>query len=247
MVFNTLYVTYKKNQHYLSMKKHLILFGITLIMSSFVTAQECSKYYPMIEGASFEYTNYNKKGKSQGISKYQVTQVETSGDATKATMAIELIDEKGKEIYKTDYNFTCTGNMVTVDYKSLIPSSMFEQYEGLEMDVSGTDLELPNDLSVGQQLSDANVSVKVSIGGMNMNTTIDLINRKVEKKESVSTPAGTFDCYVIYSENKMKAMMVNQTFPSRVWFAEGIGMIKQESFNQNGKSMGTTVLTKYSK
>ncbi len=236
-----------KNQYDTIMKKALFLFGIFLLISTFITAQECSKYYPMIEGATFEYTNYNKKGKSQGVSKYQVTNVQTSGEVTNATMAIELIDEKGKEIYKTDYNFTCTGNMVTVDYKSLIPSSMFEQYEGMEMDISGTDLELPNDLNVGQQLSSANVSVKISMGGMNMNTTIDLINRKVEKKESVTTPAGTFDCYVIYSDNKMKAMMVNQTFPSRVWFSEGVGMIKQESFNQNGKSMGTTVLTKYSK
>ncbi|EAR00625.1 hypothetical protein [Maribacter sp. HTCC2170] len=229
------------------MKKILFLFGIILLTTSFAAAQNCSKYYPMVEGATMQYTNYNKKGKTEGIATYLVSNVKTSGDVTAATMAIELRDEKGKEIYKTDYNFTCSGNMVTVDYKSLVPSSMFEQYEGMEMDISGTDLELPNDLSVGQALSDANVSIKISMSGINMNTTVDMINRKVEKKESVTTPAGTFDCYVIYSENKMKAMMVKQSFPSRVWFAEGVGMIKQESFNKNGKSMGTTVLTKYSK
>ena len=229
------------------MKKALFLCTIILWATSFVTAQNCSKYYPMREGATFEYTNYNKKGKSEGVAKYQVTNVDTAGDVTNATMAIEMIDEKGKEIYKTDYDFTCTGNMVTIDYESLIPSSMFEQYEDMEMDISGTDLELPNDLSVGQQLPDANVSVKISMSGINMNTTIDLVNRKVEKQESVTTPAGTFDCYVIYSDNMMKAMMVKQTFPSRVWFSEGVGMIKQESFNKNGKSMGTTVLTSYSK
>lgn len=229
------------------MKKALFLCTIILWATSFVTAQNCSKYYPMIEGATFEYTNYNKKGKSEGVAKYQVTNVETAGDVTNATMAIEMIDEKGKEIYKTDYDFTCTGNMVTIDYESLIPSSMFEQYEDMEMDISGTDLELPNDLSVGQQLPDANVSVKISMSGINMNTTIDLVNRKVEKQESVTTLAGTFDCYVIYSDNMMKAMMVKQTFPSRVWFSEGVGMIKQESYNKNGKSMGTTVLTSYSK
>jgi len=229
------------------MKKIIFLFGLILLTSSYVEAQNCSKYYPMIEGATFQYTNYGKKGKAEGVATYKVTNVTTNGDATSATMTIELKDEKGKEIYKTNYNFTCTGNMVTVDYKSLVPSSMFEQYEGMEMDISGSDLELPNDLSVGQQLSDANVSVKISMSGINMNTTVDLVNRKVEKQESVTTPAGTFDCYVIYSDNIMKAMMVKQSFPSRVWFAEGVGMIKQESYNKNGKSMGTTVLTQYSK
>lgn len=225
---------------------------ITTVLSIFfiqlgISQANCSKYYPMIEGASFEYTNYDKKGKSDGTASYKVINVSTSGENTSATMAMELNDKRGKEIYKTDYNFTCTGNMVTVDYKSLIPASMLEQYKDMEMDISGTDLELPNNLSVGQQLSDANISMKLSMSGISMNTTIDLVNRKVEKKESVTTSAGTFDCYVIYTDNNIKAMMVKQGFPSRVWFAEGVGMIKQETYNKNGKLIGSTKLTAFSK
>lgn len=225
---------------------------ITTVLSIFfiqlgISQANCSKYYPMIEGASFEYTNYDKKGKSDGTASYKVINVSTSGENTSATMAMELNDKRGKEIYKTDYNFTCTGNMVTVDYKSLIPASMLEQYKDMEMDISGTDLELPNNLSVGQQLSDANISMKLSMSGISMNTTIDLVNRKVEKKERVTTSAGTFDCYVIYTDNNIKAMMVKQGFPSRVWFAEGVGMIKQESYNKNGKLIGSTKLMAFSK
>lgn len=229
------------------MKKLTLIVLLSMFcMQSALSQANCSKYYPMIEGASFEYTNYNKKGKSEGTASYQVTNASTIGEKTSATMAMDLKDEKGKEIYKTDYSFTCTGNMVTVDYESLVPATMLEQYKDMEMDISGTDLELPNNLNVGQQLSDANVTMKISMGGMNMNTTVDLINRKVEKKESVTTSAGTFECYVIYTDNKIKAMMVKQTFPSRVWFSEGVGMIKQESYNKSGKLMGSTVLTKYS-
>lgn len=225
---------------------------ITTVLSIFfiqlgISQANCSKYYPMIEGASFEYTNYDKKGKSDGTASYKVINVSTSGENTSATMAMELNDKRGKEIYKTDYNFTCTGNMVTVDYKSLIPASMLEQYKDMEMDISGTDLELPNNLSVGQQLSDANISMRLSMSGISMNTTIDLVNRKVEKKERVTTSAGTFDCYVIYTDNNIKAMMVKQGFPSRVWFAEGVGMIKQESYNKNGKLIGSTKLMAFSK
>ncbi|WP_350293809.1 hypothetical protein [uncultured Croceitalea sp.] len=225
---------------------------ITIILSVFfiqlgISQANCSKYYPMIEGASFEYTNYDKKGKSDGTASYKVINVSTRGDNTSATMAMELNDKRGKQIYKTDYNFTCTGNMVVIDYKSLVPTSMLEQYKDMEMDISGTDLELPNNLSVGQQLTNANVTMKISMSGMNMNTTVDLINRKVEKQENVTTSAGTFDCFVIYADNKIKAMMVKQTFPSRVWFAEGVGMIKQESYNKNGKLIGSTKLTAFSK
>ncbi|GMN11243.1 hypothetical protein MTsPCn9_20520 [Croceitalea sp. MTPC9] len=230
------------------MKKTFFLAALFLTVQISFSQSNCSKYYPMIEGATFEYTNYDKKGKSDGTSSYKVTNVSTDGENTSATMALELKDDKGKEIYKTDYNFTCTGNMVNVDYESLIPKNMLQQYQDMEIDISGTDLELPNDLSVGQQLSDANVSLKVSMaGGMSMNTTIDLLNRKVEKKESVTTSAGTFDCYVIYTDNNVKAVMVKQSFPSRVWFAEGVGMIKQESYNKKGKLIASTQLTAYNK
>lgn len=230
------------------MKRLTILVLLSLFFIQLGLSQaNCSKYYPMVEGATFKYTNYDKKGKSDGTVSYKVINVSTLNENTTATMAMTMNDNKGKEIYKTDYKFTCSGNMVNVDYQSLIPASMLEQYKNMEMDISGTDLELPNDLSVGQQLSNANVTLKISMSGVNMNTTIDLENRKVERKESVTTSAGTFNCFVIYTDNKIKAMMVNQTFPSRVWFSEGVGMIKQESYNKNGKLIGSTKLTAFSK
>jgi hypothetical protein len=230
------------------MKKSTLLVLLSIFwMQAALSQANCSKYYPMIEGASFQYTNYNKKGKIEGKVSYKVIKVSAAGDNTSATMALQLKDEKGKEIYNTDYNFTCTGNMVTVDYESLVPTTMLEQYKDMEMEISGTDLELPNDLSVGQQLTDANVTMKISMGGINMNTTVDLINRKVEKQESVTTSAGTFECFVIYTDNKIKAMVAKQNFPSRIWFSEGVGMIKQESYNKNGKLIGSTQLTGFSK
>jgi len=41
-------------------------------------------------------------------------------------------------------------------------------------------------------------------------------------------------------------MMANQTFPSRLWLAEEVGMVKQESYNKKGKLMSNTILTKFS-
>ena len=193
-----------------------------------------------------EYTNYNKKGKVEGISAYKVTETNTVGNTTNATMAINLKDEKGKEIYTTDYKLSCTGNMVTLDYESLLPSDMMNQYGDMDIEISGNDIEIPNDLSVGQNLNDANVTMKIGMSGINMNIAVDMLNRKVEKKESVTTPAGTYDCYIVYSENQSKMMMANQVYPSRVWLAEGVGMVKQETYKKNGDLMSSTLLTAYS-
>uniref|UniRef100_UPI00373FE012 TapB family protein n=1 Tax=Maribacter hydrothermalis TaxID=1836467 RepID=UPI00373FE012 len=116
-------------------------------------------------------------------------------------------------MYNTDYKLSCTGNMVTLDYESLLPSNMLEQYGEMDLTITGNDIEIPNDLSVGQNLNDANVSMKIDMSGISMNMTVDMVNRKVEKKESVTTPSGTYDCYVLYSENQSKMMMVNQVYP----------------------------------
>lgn len=219
-----------------------------LIGIAFVTAQDnCSRFYPMNDGVSMEYTNYNKKGKIEGVSNYKVIEANHNGDTTTATMSINLKDNKGKDIYNTNYKLACSGNAVTLDYESLLPTEMMEQYGDMDIEISGNDIEIPNELTVGQNLKDANVAMKIGMSGINMNMTVDMTNRKVEKKESVTTTAGTFDCFVLYSENRSKMMMANQVYPSRVWLAEGIGMVKQETYKKNGDVMSSTLLTAHSK
>jgi len=157
------------------------------------------------------------------------------------------MDDKGEEAFTSEFTYSCTGNTVTIDYESLMSNQMLEQFGDMEMEVSGTDIELPNGLEVGMELPDANVLMKMSMSGINMNSQVDMINRKVEKKETVTTPAGAFECFVIYSENQSKMMMSSQNFPSRLWLAEGVGMIKQETFKKNGNLMSSMVLTSLSK
>ncbi len=221
--------------------------GLLFVLAIPVTAQNCSKYYPMEEGTTLEYTSYNGKGKTQGTISYTVSNVLDEGSNSSATMVMKYMDDKGKEAFTSEFTYSCTGNTVTIDYESLMSNQMLQQFGDMEMEVSGTDIELPNDLEVGMELPDANVIMKISMSGMNMNSQVDMINRKVEKKETITTPAGTFDCYVIYSENQSKMMMASQNFPSRLWLAEDVGMVKQESFNKSGKLMSSTVLTNLSK
>lgn len=232
------------------MKK--IILSILVISLSYLTtiAQDsCSKFYPMIEGSSFEYTNYNKKGKIEGITNYNVTAVTSEGSATNVTIELHLADKKGKPLYDSNYNFICDNNIVKIDYKSLFPAQMMQQYTkmGMEMDISGTDIEIPNDLSVGKELSDANVSVNMVMGGMKMEIKVDQTNRKVEKKETVTTSAGSFECFVITEQTTSKTMGVNIEMSTRLWLSEGIGMVKHETYKKNGDLLSKSELTKYSK
>ena len=205
----------------------------------------CSHYYPLVDGANFQYTSYDRKGNEDGKMSYKVTQVNGSGDNVSATMVMQLEDKKGNT-YDSEYQVTCDGDKVKIDFKSLMNEQMLRQMGDMEVEVSGTDVELPGNLGVGQELPDGNVSVQMKMGGaMNMNMNVETINRKVEKEETVTTPAGTFECYVIYSETRTKMMMANQTMPSRVWLAKGVGMVKQESYNKKGTLIASMELTAY--
>ena len=229
------------------MKNIMIRLSLIMLFCGGVFGQNCSHYYPMEEGATFQYTNYDKKGRTEGIADYKITEVVTNEGTTQATMSIALTDEKGKEIYNTSYSFSCTNNKVSIDYESLLPESMIDQMGDMEMEITGTDIELPNNLEVGQFLPDANVTLTMSVAGMNMKTVVNILNRKVEKKETITTSAGSFDCFVIYSDSQTQAMGINKTFPSRLWLAEGVGMVKQETYQKKGEVMSRSELTAYSR
>ena len=79
-----------------------------------------------------------------------------------------------------------------------------------------------------------------------MNMNISISNRKVEAAENLTTPAGTFECYKISCDVAIK-MMINVKTKSIEWYAKGVGMVKSESYNTDGKLMGSNVLTSFKK
>ncbi|MEP3836473.1 MAG: hypothetical protein ABJM36_02445 [Algibacter sp.] len=224
--------------------KTKIISLITLLYISYASFSQnpCEAYYPFEVGANFEMTNYNKKGKKEGAVNYEVTTIENN----EATIKTIILDAKDKEITTTSYKITCEGNRISIDFKSMMRQDMFKQYKDMEMDITGNNIELPNDLQVGTTLKDANMNMAIDMGGIKMNMSVTLINRKVNNKESITTPAGTFNCFVLSYKNEMK-MGMKMTFTIKEWIAEGVGVVRTETYNKNGKLMGYSELTSFSK
>ncbi len=237
-------------ESYLPMKKlSFFVFSIVAALSVASGSDLCSKYYPMEEGVTFQYTNYNKKGKEEGFVDYKISKVTESNGETKATLSIQYSDKKGKAPFEMSYGMTCTGNGLKIDFESLFPVEMREQYEGMGVGInlSGTDIDLPNDMEVGQALADANVDIAVNMGMMKMKISVGIRNRIVEKRESITTAAGTFDCLVISEVTSTKVMMKKVEMTSKIWLAEGVGMVRQESYSKKGKLESRTELSKFNK
>lgn len=228
------------------MKKFLIATIAFLGVMTATTAQTgCSKYYPFKEGTKAEITAYDKNGKKSAVIDYTILKTTQTSEGEVATMKSSVKDEKGKLIAETEYNATCDGNKISIDYNSMVSPMMMDQFKDMDYDITGTDLEIPNNLSVGQSLPDANMKMNISMSGINMTMEMTITNRKVIGTENITTPAGTFDCFIITSEMTTK-MGVSQTSNSKQWIAEGVGMVKQEDY-QKGKVSSSSLLTAFSK
>jgi hypothetical protein len=234
------------------MKKLLIITGMLLATINLSKAQCNSNYYRFEEGAEFELTNYNDKDKPESRTVSKITKIEEDAGAYKATMHLQMYDKKDKLIHEGDYEVLCDGNTIKVDMERFVPSEMMSAYQDMEVTMDGDYLEIPTDLEVGQTLPDGAISMQVKMAGADMNLSdikVNIINRKVETEESVTTPAGTFNCIKLTydTETNMKAMGMGRKmlFKSVDWLAEGVGVIKTETFDDKGKLQSYSLLTSY--
>ncbi len=227
------------------MKKLLYVLVLTFFTTG-TFAQNCGKYFALNKGTVSEITNYGKKDKVSAVSTFTVEDVTKLSGVTTARMLSVIKDEKGKEIAETRYDVQCMNNTIYIDFKSMITPQMREQYKNMDMDVTGTNIELPDNLKVGDALADAEMEVKINMSGINMKMTVNMNNRKVTGRENVATPAGTFDCFMITYDLKMK-MGFNVNSSSKQWIAAGVGLVKQEDYSKSGKVTSSSVLTAFQK
>lgn len=78
---------------------------------------------------------------------------------------------------------------------------------------------------------------------MNMEMNMRIFDRKVEGTESVTTPAGTFNCFKLSQSVEMK-MMFSVSAKSIEFYSKEFGMVRSESYDSKGKLTGYTVLSK---
>jgi len=111
-----------------------------------------------------------------------------------------------------------------------------------EIQITGNNMEIPSNPSPGDVLPDANVVMAMKVGFINMKMSADVTNRKVEAIEDVSVKGGTFKGYKIYCEVNSSAMGIKTNSKNTDWYTKGVGIVKSESYDKNGKLQSHTEL-----
>jgi hypothetical protein len=233
--------------------KTLISILIISLLGNLARAQDCGEFYAFNEGTVMELTSYDKKDKQDGRLIYKVTQVTDTPEGKKASIQFEMYDKKGDPVElgennnTTEFAVQCNGEHTMIDIESMmLGNPVLSSYQGMDVTMEGTHIMIPNQLSTGETLPDANLDITVKTGVMNINMNSKIMNRKVVGQEQITTQAGTFNTYVITYDSEFK-MGVTQKSSGKQWIAKNIGMVKEEHYNKKGQLTGYTVLTNLEK
>src|SRR6187402_1406258 len=205
-----------------------------LLFSGNIFSQECSSYYFLQNNKTIEMTISNNKGKESGKMTYVVSNSKKSGSSITATIDSEFVDAKGKSITKATNNVKCENGVMQMNMKAFIPPAQMEQMKTGEAKATDVYLEYPAKMNAGDQLKDGQFNMDYeSTSGLKSSIEISITNRKVEGKETITTSAGTWECYKISAKNKIVSKIAGIGIPIRMdvieWFAPGFGIVKTES------------------
>lgn len=215
-----------------------------LLLSERIFSQDCSNYYYFQDNKTVEMTISNNKGKESGKMIYRISDSKKSGGALSATVKTEFIDNKGKSGMQSTNKVQCVNGVMQMDMKFLIPAGQQQQTQAGTATATDVYLEYPATMNVGDQLKDGHLALdSESQGGVKSSVEIDITERKIIGKESVTTPAGTWECFKITSKNKITSRIAGIGIPIKMdvteWFAPGFGIVKTES--KGGKTEITSI------
>jgi len=216
---------------------------LVLAINTKAPAQDCVGYWPLKENAEFELTFYRKGGKKSLATQYKVSSLEKTSNGYIWSVDAQMKNEKGKLLNEISYEATCENGEVSIDFASILDPSTLQSIEGMEVEMTADKILINSGLKVGQKLPDAHMELVAKNGPLKINGKFSLENRNVAATEKVTCPAGTFDCFLITADHNFKMLIGGQYFIKQ-WITPEVGLIKQETYNKNGKMLGYSELTK---
>jgi hypothetical protein len=230
------------------MKLKRVFLTLFLSATGMMVWAQCDLYHDYSQLKSYEMTSYDTKDKMTGKSVMNIKDYQGRSDGFFTTIQTVSYDKKNKEVGDHVFSMECKDGTILIDMKDWVPSSSMESIKNMEMEITGDNIQIPQNLKVGKILPDANMTAKAkeqTMGSMNVNYSVT--NRIVEAKEQITTPMGSFDTfkvsYLIKIESEVMGIKVPFTIKGIDYFAEGWGVVKSESFNKSGKLIGYTLLT----
>ena len=190
------------------------------------------------QNAKWSYIEMDSKGKHVSTIYYSIDSIEGNG-------------VKDGE-FMVDLSAGLEYNMFEGELDNLVHNTIMEKYPDLSEEqkkdllektkaefvkTSGEIRGIPRYPKVGK-LPDYEFHSKVSIMSMNVSGE----DRRIVGTERILTNAGSFDCFILEETITTKSMMMKDLEKIKSWYAYGIGLVKEITYDKNGKLISTMIL-----
>lgn len=213
-----------------------------------------AQYFCTTEGTELHYVNYDEAGQSESNETVTVYNVKKNASVESAQYLAKIVNNKAKNNTSyTLYNWSYEGDVTTcredLMYGPYINSdSDPAKYDTKAREKMLEDLKFKGDNGftikkhgrAGESIPDRSYSL---ISNM-LKNEIKISGAAYMGEERISTTAGKFDCTKISYLKRTKILLKTETLRVTEWYAEGIGLVKSESFNTKGEPAGKTLLVK---
>lgn len=185
-------------------------------------------------GNTYLYEMTDAKGKVTGYTLNRITGVGTDEGKTTIYYHSYSLDTNFKQgLHLTDIMAWTYNGTFHADSKSALSSASMNLEKVTE--VKGSGLKLPEEVEVGHVMGDVSVSIPMILD-------VKQTGMHVAARESLTTPAGTFDCIRIDADLESKALFIKMSGSGQQYYAKGVGLVKSTTYNKKGGVMGGQTL-----
>ncbi|RAK69929.1 hypothetical protein [Hymenobacter edaphi] len=219
------------------------------------SAASCEHPFGLDDGTELTYQLLNEKNKPEGLQVLKVARITPHEAAKKAPAYTEVLlksslyDANNRLQRNDEYVYLCRRDTVLTDGRLLLDPAMLRSFRDRRFAFEPVHLAWPNQPTPGA-LPGGKLTVQVSSPSVDIAQVMTSVTeRKISGPESVTTPAGTFQCYKVEARyeyvTQARADMARRSVKRVVdYYAPGVGMVRSEMRDADREPDHVAVLLK---
>lgn len=200
-------------------------------------------YFCTRDGARLTYRRTTvRDGATKWVNEWTIGASRTASDGSRTvSYTVFQKDAKGKSKMKApvrlSVGITPEGDvLMDLSQSALVLARAF--LPKAEISAHGKTTVLPSSMKPGDRLPDASVIA----GYAKLSYSANVMERKVLRRETINTPAGSFDCIVISEHKVEKAPAFSRVTTALSWYSDGIGLVRHDTYDKDMKLETSEVL-----
>lgn len=230
------------------MKVKILYVALISLFSGTAIAQDCTFFFPQTKGTTWVRKGYDAKGNLQTVMSYKVDDVENIPSGMEVEADYVYTDAAGKIINKGDVKVYCQNGEFFMDSQETLSSTGMVSEMNANVDVTNSFINYPDPYASDFDKNDAyldDTSIKIYDKNNRKNRMdMSVYDREFVTTESVTTPAGTFDCAKVKYKLATRSPKSKETYTGYgcEWYSPNIGLVRTEQYDKNNVLQSYTIL-----